>query len=292
MIYSQTGFGCAEVNDDDLRFEVEIRSVNNRFLDINIRLPRSLYAYENDFRKRVKAKLERGKVLVHIAEAKDNLRKAMFKFDDDAVKSLVERIRNAGKAAGLRDDLGLSDLISISEWLEPVEGELLAEKRRALALDGLDKALDAFVNMSMKEGENLASDLGDRVHLISKRVEDISLKSDENRLTLLEQLKERIERYISNNSIEDNRLEHEVAILVDKLDITEEVVRMRSHNQLFLESLKKGGAVGKRLNFIIQEMGREVNTMGSKAAAPEITAWVVEIKEELEKMREQVQNVV
>ena len=291
MIESLTGFGRAEVADEELRYSVEIRSVNNRFLEINTRLPRSLVPFENEIRNRVKSKIQRGKVLVHISEARDSVRNNKFGFDLETSQDLVDRLREVGAELGLHDNLGLSDLIGLADWLAPQDDDKLGERRLKLAIQGMDNALLEFQKMRQEEGENLSSDMQKRVNMISELIEKIDLKADENRNELLDRLRERIEKYIPPEAVDQGRLEQEVAHLVDKIDITEEVVRMRSHDKLFNDALKSGGAVGKRLNFLLQEMNREVNTMGSKASATEITAWVVEIKEELEKMREQVQNV-
>ncbi len=292
MIASQTGFGRAEVEDAPLKLSVEIRSVNSRFLEMNIRTPRSLSAYEPEIRNLVKSKLDRGKVLVHINETREVGANAFYRIDREALNVFVGGIRDLGKASGLEDDLKLSDLLGLLDQMAPAENEEINEKRQALALRGIREALDDFLRVSREEGANLAKDLAERLQVIAERVEAIAARAEENRNELLDRLKERLEKYIPAEQLDPGRLEQEVVFMVDRIDITEEVVRMRSHVEQFHDTIRQGNAVGKRLNFLLQEMNREINTMGSKAAAPEISGWVVDCKEELEKMREQVQNLV
>ncbi len=291
MIASQTGFGRAEVEDDPLKLSVEVRSVNSRFLEINIRTPRTLNAIENDLRNLVKSKIDRGKVLVHINEPREIGSNAFYRIDEAALHEFVGSIRKLGETSGLEDDLKLSDLLSLLDQMAPAENEELNDRRQKLALKGLKLALDEFLTTARVEGEHLAKDINERLEAISQRVDSIETRAAENRTALLERLKERIDRYIPSEQIDPARLEQEVVFMIDRIDITEEVVRMRSHVKQFTEALSNGAAVGKRLNFLLQEMNREINTMGSKAADPEISTWVVDCKEELEKMREQVQNI-
>ena len=291
MISSLTGYGSADVSDGDFRYLVEMRSVNNRFLDISLRVPRRLSAYENEFRNWLREKLERGKVFVQISEPRETIRNSRFDFDADAAGRIVESFRKLGSVMDLEDDLKLSDIVSISDWFEPDEDEQRTEKQFELALKGLDEALRDFEKMRREEGENLDVDFRQRLKRLAKLAEDIAANAEVNRDLQLKKLHKRLERYLPEDKLDAGRLEQEAAIQIDRIDITEEIVRMRSHIQLFSETLDRDSGVGKRLAFILQEMNREMNTIGSKAASAEITSAVVEAKEELEKMREQVQNV-
>ena len=292
MIYSMTGFGRSEVNDDLFSYNVEIRSVNNRYLDINTHLPRSLVPYEYELRSEIKKRINRGKVNLSIQEPRSAIMETEFGIDTDAVKNLIKSLQVAGKEAKLKDDLSISHLIPLLNLLQPADKEELSERRIDLAKKGLQLALDEFNKMCRDEGYNLEKDLRLRIKIISDVTDNIESKAEENFNTLLDRLKQRIEKHISTDKMDIMRLEQEVALMVDKTDITEEIVRLRSHLNLFEKSLDNGNNVGKRLNFILQEMNREINTIGSKAACAEVTGWVVQIKEELEKIREQVQNLV
>ncbi len=290
MIASLTGFGRAEVSAEGISYSVEIRAVNNRFLEVSVRLPRSLAPFEQEFQKRIRQRARRGKISLFIQETRESQRLSRLSFDPEGVQRLVEGLRSLAEESGLKDDLSLSNLIPILDLLLPDEKDEVRQQRLALALQGLDAALDELERMRAEEGANLEEDFRRRLATLAGLVDRIENKSAEHRDSLLEKMRERIGRYVPGE-VDEGRLEQEVAYLVDKLDITEETVRLRSHLDLFTAALESGDDVGKRLNFILQEMNREVNTIGSKSASGEVSAWVVQAKEELEKIREQVQNV-
>lgn len=291
MIRSLTGFGRAEVEHGDLRYSVELRSVNNRFLDISTRLPRNLMNMDGEIRARLRGRVQRGKLNVLIEEPREDVQRARLEVDPGAAKSLVESLRRVAEETGLAYDLTLSDLAPVLSMLTGSESERIARKRRELVLRGLDEAIDRFDETAAAEGENLAEDFRARLDEIAEIAANIESRAAENRDQSLAKLRERIEKYVPPDQVDERRLEQEVAYLIDRIDVTEEIVRLRSHLDLFRHALDNGGLVGKRLNFILQEMNREVNTIGSKASDADVAAWVVEAKEEVEKVREQVQNV-
>jgi uncharacterized protein (TIGR00255 family) len=186
----------------------------------------------------------------------------------------------------------LSALVPLADQLAPEESDEEAKRRLKVILAGLDDAIEDFNRMRSEEGANLEKDLRERCAKVSEALEYVQVRAHENRELQHQRMLERIEKYVPAEQVDVGRLEQEVAYLVDRLDVTEELVRLRSHVQLFLEALENKGEAGKRLNFILQEMNREVNTIGSKAQDAEVANHVVGMKEELEKMREQVQNVV
>ncbi|MBD3167830.1 YicC family protein [bacterium] len=292
MIRSLTGFGRAEVHDGDTVYQIELRSVNNRYLEVSTRLPRSLQPHETDLRNHLRTRLDRGKVHLGIAENRDSVRQSRLGFDGDAVGRLVDALREAGREHGLNDDLTLSALVPLADQLAPEESDDEAKRRLKVVLTGLDDAIEDFNRMRLEEGANLEADLRKRCAEVQARTKRVRERADANRELQHQRMKERIEKYVPSEQVDVGRLEQEVAYLVDRLDVTEELVRLDSHVQLFLEALDNENEAGKRLNFILQEMNREVNTIGSKAQDAEIAADVVSMKEELEKMREQVQNVV
>lgn len=291
MIVSLTGFGRSEVEDGDLRFSVEIRSVNNRFLEIGTKLPRSLVNQEMDLRNQVKNRVDRGKVNLFIQEDRTAVRQTKLNFDQASAKALADGLRDLAKTTGVKDDLTLSDLVHLMEWFTGDNGDEDSERRLMLAKKGIDAAFDDFDRMRAEEGENLEADFRQRLETILSVLGKVETKTGTVRESQLEKLRDRIERYVPSDQVDESRLEQEVAYILDRLDITEEIVRLRSHIQLFHKALDDGGSVGKRLNFILQEMNREINTIGSKCQDAETASWVVEMKEEAEKVREQVQNV-
>lgn len=291
MIRSLTAFGRAEVESDGLRYSIEVRSVNNRFLDISTRLPRNLLALDSDIRNRVKNRIERGKVNVFVEEPREDVQKSRLEIDMVAAQELINSLREVAKRAHLTDDVTLRDIAFNLNMLSGSESEKIAQLRLKLVLDGLEQAIDLFDDMAAAEGANLEQDFLQRLNRMEEISREVETRAKENRELSLQRIHERIEKYLAQEKLDESRLEQEAAYLVDRIDITEELVRLRSHIDLFRQALDKGGLVGKRLNFILQEMNREVNTVGSKALDSEIATLVVEAKEELEKLREQVQNV-
>lgn len=291
MLASLTGFGRSEVSDGLLKYSLEIRSVNGRFLEIHLRIPRSLARFESEIQSRLRKRLSRGKVTLTIQEPRSITSADGMNFDTQAVKELVSGLRKLSSISGLNDDLALSHLLPLLDSLRLEEDEDLAEGRLALVLQGVDKVLQELVAMQLEEGGNLERELRSRIDCFEDIMNNIETLAADNRNSQLERLRQRIEQYIPREKVDPGRLEQETAFLIDKIDITEEIVRMRSHMALFVDALDQGNNVGKRLNFILQEMNREVNTMSSKASSAEVSGWVVQIKEELEKMREQVQNI-
>ncbi len=291
MIRSLTAFGRAEVEENGQRYSVEVRSVNNRFLDISTRVPRTLLSLDADIRSIVKSRIERGKVNVFVEEPREDVQRSRLEIDMTAATALVDALRDVAKQNSVAGDITISDIAANLSMLSGSENEDLAGLRKQLVLNGLKEAIDNFNSMAEAEGSNLKDDFLKRLTILEELSAQIKTRSEENKEQSLQRIRERIEKYIISDKVDDSRLEQEVAYQVDRIDITEELVRLSSHIDLFRKALDKGGLVGKRLNFILQEMNREVNTTGSKTIDAQIATWVVEAKEELEKLREQVQNV-
>lgn len=292
MVFSQTGFGRASVQTDELVCEIELKSVNSRFFELAVHLPRSLSSYENEIRKAVQKRVQRGKVFLRIQESRASWKLNQLDLDESSTEKLLSRLRELGKKFDLEDDLALSHILGAVDLLSADEDRSISSGKMKSLLSGVDSAIDEFEKMRQQEGENLAEDLKQRVQVILDQVDIINKASGENREEQFKKLKERIETYIPKDSVDLGRLEQEVALMVDRLDITEELVRLKSHTTQFGEALENGGEIGKRLNFLLQEMNRESNTIGSKSGTSEVSTSVVTIKEELEKLREQVQNIV
>jgi uncharacterized protein (TIGR00255 family) len=291
MISSMTGYGHGEANEEGVAAVVEIRSVNSRYFEVNTRLPRSLSLRENDVREIIRAKAGRGKINVVVSIERESANNISLKVNKAAAKSYVKLLNELRKASGIKEKVTLDHLLKFSEVIEA--GELQSENEKEWMAVGkaLSKALEELKLMREKEGGELRKDLESRVQLLQAKIDSIEKLSKERIPEQRVRLRERIQQLLSSERVDENRLELEIALLADKLDVTEECVRFRSHNKFFLEALSDKESAGRKLNFLVQEMNREANTIGSKAADATIAHLVVEAKEELEKIREQLQNV-
>jgi uncharacterized protein (TIGR00255 family) len=291
MIKSMTGYGRGSIEENGRSFNVELKSVNNRYLDIYIRLPRQINALEDKIRKYVASKVYRGKIDVYINQEKFS--------DDDIVINVDENIARAYYDAfcRLKESLDLKDNITL-EILSKSPDVISMEKREedleviwSILVKSLNQAIDMFVEMRKNEGKKLSGDIEERCGLISGKLDEIEKRSslvvDEYR----EKIRARVSEYLKEVEIDEVRLLNEVAFFADKANITEEIVRLRSHILQLSSALNDKEPVGRKLDFLIQEMNRETNTIGSKSNDLGITNLVVDIKSELEKIREQIQNI-
>lgn len=276
-----TGYGKGTSGN----FKVEIRSSNHKNLDIHINIPYYLFSYEPEIKKIIKKTIDRGHIEILVPKQEmDNIKLKVN-------KSLAREYYNA--FVSLRDELSLSDNIGI---------DMLASQRDIFILDepeidvsdfykALEAALEELNRTRIEEGKNLIHDISERIILIAEYIANIEQQKAEFAASARGRLYERLKEFLGDIQIDEARLIQETAILIEKSDITEEIVRIKSHLKHFAEVLKSNDTIGKKLDFIIQELRREVNTIGSKAQYFEIANNVVEVKHELEKIREQVQNL-
>jgi uncharacterized protein (TIGR00255 family) len=286
-----TGYGRGEASEEGITAIAEVRSVNSRYFEVNTRLPRSLSLRENDVREIVRAKAGRGKINVVVSIERESANGIPLKINKAAAKSYIKLLNDLRKASGIKEKVTLDHLLKFSEVIEAGELESADEKEWAVVEKALGSALDELRLMRQKEGSELRKDLESRIQSLEGKIELIEKLSKESIPEQRTRLRERIQQLLTNGAVDENRLELEIALLADKLDVTEECVRFRSHNKFFLEALINEESAGRKLNFLVQEMNREANTIGSKAANATIAHHVVEVKEELEKIREQLQNV-
>jgi uncharacterized protein (TIGR00255 family) len=291
MIASMTGYGSAEVSENGITVKVEVRSVNNRFCEVATHFPRSLSLRENDIKEIVRSQLSRGKINVSVSTEKKNGENLPLKIDQAAVRSYYKLLGELRKAVKIREKITLDHLLHFSDVIAAEEVESTDDAEWAVVQKAVNLALDELKKMRYKEGEQLCKDLNHRIGLIESKISDIERLSVERIPLERQRLREHIAQLIDEGIIDENRLETEIALLADKLDVTEECVRFRSHNKFFLEAINGGEAAGRKLTFLVQEMNREINTIGSKAYDSAIAHIVVETKEELEKIREQLQNM-
>lgn len=290
---SMTGFGRSTQLVDGLQCTIEIKSVNARFLDITIRNPKQLNCVEHIMRSRIQQYLQRGKVDVFVTLDDYSEREKEFTIN----RVLKEQIQHILVNEGFyhtESQVPLESVMAISsDWIQGKEADVDEAVLTSLVVTTIDEALESLVSMRTHEGLHLQGDLLNRL----SQMEDIVQYIDEHKLVAVEKYKLYIENKLVDIlaahtvSINEDRVLQEVALLADKTDITEEIVRFRSHVVQLKNTLMKEGPIGRKLDFIIQEMNREVNTMGSKAVDIALTDRVVQLKCELEKIREQVQNI-
>lgn len=288
---SMTGFGRGEAEAGGRIWTVEIRCVNHRYLDLKIKLPKGYAGLEERVRKTVAATLTRGRVDVVLSVTGDFSDLLEMRANTSLARIYREALANLGKTLDLTDDTTLSQLASYPD--------VLIREQRAEDLDvvwlsmehALKEALVTCDTMRTQEGEAMAGDLRQRLDNFSRVVEEIESAIPELLERREQNLKERLEKLLDNVQLDPQRLAQEIAILADKTDVTEEIVRLRSHINQFRSFLDADEATGRKIDFLLQEFLREVNTMASKINDASIAHLTVELKSELEKMREQVQNI-
>jgi uncharacterized protein (TIGR00255 family) len=292
MLISMTGFGRAECQDGDYSYKAEIRSVNNRFIEINTRLPKAFLDLELPLKKLVKSHCARGSISVTITLANSNGNSGEWEIKPniplatqylDAAKEIQTSLGIEGKV-NIESVLGLRDVLKI----EPVA---IDPAKESLVLNMAESALISLQKMREEEGEHLKKDLLERIDSIAKHAQEIEKRQPEVIQEYKARLKEKVKLLNDGIEIDDSRLAQETAILADRCDITEEVTRFNSHLNQFRKLFESSEPIGRKLEFITQEINREVNTMGSKSSDTELSNLVIEIKSTLEKIREQLQNI-
>ena len=290
---SMTGFGRATQIVDGLQCIIEIKSVNSRFLDLNIRSPKQVNSVEHSIRKCIQKNIHRGKVDVCVTLQDVADREKQFIINS----SLKHQIQDLLVSEGFYrepQEVPLSAVMAISnDWVQIQDSEVTEDVLQSLVTDTTTNALNALVSMRQSEGIHIQQDLLHRLSQMTNIIEDINSHKADAVIAYKENLRTKIMDYVEGLDITANedRLLQEVAIMADKTDITEEIVRFRSHVVQLTNTLKMDEPIGRKLDFIIQEMNREVNTIGSKAMDITLTDHVVQLKCELEKIREQVQNI-
>ncbi len=291
MILSMTGFGRGEAERNGLQATVELTSVNGRYRETQIRLPRGFNALEPHFKELLANSFSRGKITCTLAWESGPAAMGRVTLNEQMAAMYQEVFRQIKDKMDIPGEMSVSDFVTLPDIFayEPVEPD--ADLVREIAEEALLEAIEALREMRRVEGEKLLADLRERLALIAGTVAEIETKSDNHVEEYRKKLKSRIKELFGENGYDPQRLAEEVAYLAERSDITEECVRLKIHTENFTDALNGSGAVGRRLNFLMQEMNREANTIGSKAGSAEISTMVVTIKEELEKIREQIQNI-
>ena len=291
MIKSMTGFGRSTYENEGREYIVEIKSVNNRFTDINIKMPRNLNYLEEKIRKQILSNISRGKVEVSIQLNNNSDLGKKINLNTDIAKKYVEELKKLSEETNIIDNINIMDVAKFPDVLNiriDEEAEEVIEKELFTALDS---AINSFLDMRQKEGSKIKVDLENRIEVIKQKIEQISSISAGLVDEYIVKLETRIKELLKTDVVDQTRLAQEVVIYSDKCSVEEEITRLKSHISQFLNLLNENIAIGKKLDFLIQEMNRETNTIGSKANNLEITNFVVDIKTELENIREQIQNI-
>lgn len=291
MIRSMTGFGRCETVINSREFTVEIKSVNHRYFEFNCRTTRGYNFLEDKLKNYVAQKVSRGKIDMFVSLSAGEDSPAEVTVNHNLAAGYINAMKELGKTYGLSNDITIStiarypDIFSVHKAAEDEE-QVLAD-----VLQAVDIALDSFVSMREAEGEKLKTDILSRAKTIIDTVEKIEERSPETVSAYEKRLKEKIEETLADKDVDEQRVLTEVAVFADKVAVAEETVRLRSHFDQLEKFMNSSEPVGRKIDFIIQEMNREANTIGSKVQDAELAHMVVDIKAEIEKIREQVQNI-
>jgi uncharacterized protein (TIGR00255 family) len=288
---SMTGFGKSEITEEGRKIRVEVKSVNHRFLDINIRMPRFLLFLEDDIRKYLKSVLSRGHVdvFVNYSSERDDAKKILV--DMPIIHGYWQAAQEIEKALCVPNSLQTSDLLRLPDAVTFEENETDVDAVKSLLLKTVGAAATELIAARDAEGRELMSDIENRLALILQTASEIEGKEDNVLVDYRQKLTDRIAELLENVPVDETRIAQEVALYADKCNITEEVVRIRSHVEQFTQSVATGLPQGRNLDFIVQELNREFNTIGSKSSDSGITKLVIAGKVEIEKIREQIQNL-
>lgn len=291
MLQSMTAFGRGEAMADGYRFTVELRTLNHRFCDIRIKLPRKYTDFEEEIKRKLSSQFSRGRIEVNVVadEALDKVQHLTV--DSELAETYKRLLLDLQNKLGLEASLSLDTLLHFRDifvFEEDEEGRAQAWKVLEAALD---QSVEECIQMRKEEGSAIETDFTERLNQLETLSGEVESRTPIVVLDVRDRLQKRIEELLGQGELDESRLAQEVAILAEKSDITEEVIRLKSHIQQFRALLKASGPRGRQLEFLLQEMHREINTIGSKANDVEIANKVIQIKTELERLREQVQNI-
>lgn len=291
MIASMTGYGTAELIREDLKATVEISSVNNRFCEIQFRLPKNLSPLEPRLKELILGRITRGKVSFSLNWEEAAPAASFVKLNREAADVYFNIMQELKRRYGLTGDVRLDQFFNLPDLVKVEKEEPDLDKAWEIVSGITQKALEEFDRMRRAEGEKLAQDMIQRISKLNHTIDQIEKLAPLSIDTYRQKLAGKTKELLNDSPADQHRLELEVALMAEKCDVTEECVRFKSHNQQFFSAFEENAPVGKRLTFLLQEMNREANTIGSKAADAEIARKVIYLKEEIEKLREQTQNI-
>ena len=290
MIKSMTGFGKAILEKNLRSYQVEIKSVNHRYLDISVRMPREISYLEEIIKKEISKSILRGKIDVFINFNNNSMEGKEIKINTNLPKKYIKELKKLAEEENLNSDISVNEIAKYPEVLT-VEQNVEDEEIKKEIIEVINKAVESLLKMKISEGEKIAKDLKERLENIQVKVNEVSRFSAGLIEEYIVKLEERIKQILKDQEIDKKRLAEEVVIYADKSSIEEEITRLNSHIAQFKDLLNSEKPVGKKLDFIIQEMNRETNTIGSKSNSLNITNGVIDMKTEIENIREQIQNI-
>ncbi|UCG50652.1 MAG: YicC family protein [Candidatus Latescibacterota bacterium] len=290
MLVSMTGFGQADVSSRSARVSVEIRTVNHRYFDISSKLPKALLHREHEIKEMLKEKISRGRISISVT-ADTELPKYNVAINVPLMEQYIDQLRKFAKKHALESDIDIDTLATLPEVFELEENENDSEILWPMVKKGIKQALTACVKMREDEGKALESDIRARITQINKVIKKVEKRAPKVMAHHSAALKERLNKIMEGARVDRDRWMTEIALLADRLDFTEETTRLKSHMSQFKACLDEGGPVSKKLTYLLQEIHREGTTIASKAADAEVVEHMVSLKEETERLREQIQNL-
>ena len=290
MIKSMTGYGKANLLKEEREYQVEIKSVNHRYLDISVKMPRVLSYLEEAVKKEISSQVKRGKIDVFITFENNSTEGKEIKINTEIAKIYIDELKRLAKQENILANIEVTEISKFPDVLS-IQNKQEDETIQSELLETVSQATEKLVQMRATEGSKIAEDLLIRIQAIQEKVEEISALSTGLIEEYVVKLESRIKEIARNQEMDESRLAQEVVIYADKCSVEEEITRLKSHILQFEKLLHTEESIGKKLDFIIQEMNRETNTIGSKANHLEITNDVIDVKTELENIREQIQNI-
>lgn len=290
MIKSMTGFSRGEISEAGVNVTVEVKSLNGKYLEVNLRMPRNLQHFEGEIREIVKENVARGSLQMNI-NLEIDAQESPFALDESAVGHTYAILQEMRKVLKIKETIKMEHILKFSDDFVS-KNEIKDEKLLiSLIKRAVRNALRSLDTMRKREGGQIAKDIKNRLYKIADTVDIIEKKGFDRIPEEREKLRRRVAQLFESDEIDEQRLQMEMVVMADKLDISEECVRLKSHFKFFDQAMRAKEPSGRKINFLLQEMHREINTIGSKANDADISHKVVDVKEELERIREQVQNI-
>lgn len=286
-----TGYGRSDSTFADSPFSIEVRSVNGRFLETSVKLPKNLAHLETVVRSAVRAQVSRGSVSCLISMSQGERGNIPVAYNQALVGEYLRIAREIQSQHGIPGDISIKDVLALPDLFQFSDGGDISKALEAHLLAELDKALEALKAMRIQEGMNLSIDLRSRIQKLDSILDQIAVLDPERITYWRDRFQTRIQELMGDSALDPVRVLQEASVVADRLDISEEITRFKSHNLLFLQALDEPSNQGKKLNFILQEMGREANTLGTKCQTAAIASLAIALKDEIETIREQVQNI-
>lgn len=291
MLKSMTGFGRSEIANEQQKITVEMKAVNHRYCDINVKMPKKLSIFEAAIRNLLKKYIQRGKVDVFITYEDYTENNMVLKYNEELAAEYVRVLQQMSDQFGIENDVRVSALSRYPDVLTLEEQSIDADELWSVLEEALHKASEQFVETRLAEGENLKNDLIGKLDGMLEDVDFIEARSPEILAEHRQRLEAKVRELLGDSTIDESRIVTETTIFADKICVDEEIVRLRSHITSMRNALLEGGSIGRKLDFIAQEMNREANTILSKANDLEVANRAINLKTEIEKVREQIQNI-